>query len=120
MMPVVIAQNINAVSTGSLTAVLKRTMDKAPTIPSDRERLELIVLIISDVTIPSSIIHNANDLEYTTPLNVFLYTYIINNPKINAVSKDNDISTTLILPVNSLSTLFLIISVNPILITPLF
>ena len=44
MIPALMAQNINTVSTGSFTAVLKRTMDKAPTIPSDNAKLELIAL----------------------------------------------------------------------------
>ena len=63
MIPALMAQNINTVSTGSFTAVLKRTMDKAPTIPSDNAKLELIVLIINAVTIPNNITDRAKDLE---------------------------------------------------------
>ena len=51
--PVVIpkerAQNIKIMSMGSLTAVLNLTILNAPTIPNDKTRLELIVIIMVQV-----------------------------------------------------------------------
>ena len=48
--PTATAQKIYVVSTGSLIALLKRTMDKAPTIPKDKARLLSITIIITPVT----------------------------------------------------------------------
>ena len=45
------AQNMNTVSIGSLIAVRKRTMDSAPTMPSDSVRFEEISISTSDETI---------------------------------------------------------------------
>ena len=54
-MPMVSDQNMYAVSRGSLTAVRKRTMERAPTIPMDRAML-LLIHITTGVVISVSII----------------------------------------------------------------
>jgi hypothetical protein len=51
VIPTEMEKNKNPTSRGSLTAVLNRTMDKAPTIPKDRRMLELMVITINAVTI---------------------------------------------------------------------
>ncbi|MNF07499.1 hypothetical protein D3C80_2076900 [compost metagenome] len=43
--PATAAQNRKIRSVGSLIGVLNRTMDRAPTIPSDSTRLELIAIM---------------------------------------------------------------------------
>ena len=48
-------QNMNTVSIGSLTAVRKRTMDSAPTIPSDSAGAEEMHMMMSVVTMHSMI-----------------------------------------------------------------
>ncbi len=72
MIPATIAQNKKDVSIGSFIAVLKRTILNAPTIPKDRDKLELIVLITIEVTIANMTVVITIDLLYTTPQNVFL------------------------------------------------
>ena len=49
-MPTAIAQNIKTISKGSFRAVLNLTILNAPTIPSERIRLDDIVNIIKEVT----------------------------------------------------------------------
>ena len=53
--PTAIDQNRNAISRGSLIAVRKRTIDKAPTIPSDRTTLEVTAKITTVVIMVSAI-----------------------------------------------------------------
>ena len=64
-------QNRNTISTGSLIAARKRTMDKAPTIPRESTTLEVTAIITSVVTIviPTSV--SARPEEYITPVSVF-------------------------------------------------
>jgi len=54
MIPTAIAQNVNTISAGSLMAVRKRTMLRAPTIPRERAMLELIGKVTSVTTSPVS------------------------------------------------------------------
>ena len=53
MMPITMLQNMNTVSIGSLIAVRKRTMESAPTMPSESTTLERTVKMASAVTIES-------------------------------------------------------------------
>src|SRR5699024_5173137 len=64
MIPVVIDQNKYTKSKGSLTTVLKRTMDKAPTIPNEVIKFEDTARITKVVimSIPINVI--PNDEEY--------------------------------------------------------
>ncbi|MNE65494.1 hypothetical protein D3C80_1609770 [compost metagenome] len=79
-MPAAAAQNKKMRSVGSLIGVLKRTMDNAPTIPSDSTRLELIAIMIIAVTMVIPIRETLKLLEYRTPLNTRLYRMKINSP----------------------------------------
>ena len=54
-MPMVSAQNMYAVSMGSFTAVRKRTMDRAPTMPMDKA-ISLLIHMTTGVVISVSII----------------------------------------------------------------
>lgn len=54
VIPIDIAKNKNPTSNGSLTAVRKRTIDSAPTIPKDRTMFELIVNTMNAVIILTS------------------------------------------------------------------
>ena len=66
-MPMVSAQNMYAVSSGSLTAVLKRTIDSAPTMPMDSSSDDLMH-ITTGVVIRVSITSIRPMLrEYITP-----------------------------------------------------
>ena len=47
--PALIDQNKKAISSGSLMALLKRTIDNAPTIPSDKITFDVIAKIIKVV-----------------------------------------------------------------------
>ena len=55
MIPVAMAQKRKAVSVGSFTAVRKRTMDRAPTMPRDSTMLELMTRMTMVVTMDSII-----------------------------------------------------------------
>ena len=66
-MPAMMAQKIYAVSRESLIAVRKRTMDSAPTMPSDRATLLPITAITTVVSSVSITSETANFLLYTTP-----------------------------------------------------
>ena len=66
-MPTAIAQKRNAISRGSLIAVLKRTIDSAPTMPSDRTTLDVTARITSVVIIVSETSVTPKLDEYITP-----------------------------------------------------
>ena len=70
--PSLIDQNKNAISIGSFIALLKRTIESAPTIPSERTTLEVTPSIINVVINVSASKDIAKVDEYITPLNVFL------------------------------------------------
>ena len=72
MIPTASAQNKKTISTGSLIAVRKRTMDKAPTMPRDRTTLDVTAMITSVVTRESPTSVNAKLSEYITPVRVLL------------------------------------------------
>ena len=59
-------------SSGSLIAVLNRTMDSAPTIPRERMTFEVTAVIIRVVTRLIAIREIPKLWEYITPLKVFL------------------------------------------------
>ena len=63
---------MNTVSMASLTAVLKRIIDSAPTMPRLRERLLFMSISISEVTSVSIMRPTLKLLEYITPANVTL------------------------------------------------
>ena len=67
MMPVTMLQNMNTVSIGSLIAVRKRTMESAPTMPSERTMLERTVKMASAVTMESITSESAKLLLKLTP-----------------------------------------------------
>ena len=70
--PTAIDQNKNAMSSGSFIAVLKRTIDKAPTIPRDNTTL-LVTAKITNVEIIVSATRVMPKLdEYITPWYVFI------------------------------------------------
>ena len=71
-MPTAIAQKRKAISSGSLIAVLKRTIERAPTIPSERTTLLVTARITRVVIIVSATSVTPKLDEYITPLNVFL------------------------------------------------
>ena len=58
VMPAVMAQNRYSRSSGSLTAVRNRTMDSAPTMPSEMTTLELMASVTMQVStdMPTSVI----------------------------------------------------------------
>ena len=63
MMPFTMAQNMNTVSMKSFTAVRKRTMDRAPTMPRDSTTLEEMAKMTTDVTRLSTISDKAKRRE---------------------------------------------------------
>ena len=65
-------QKRNAMSRGSLMAVRKRTMESAPTIPSESTTLEVTARITVVVIIESAMSVTPKDEEYITPVYVFL------------------------------------------------
>ena len=71
-MPAAIAQNKNAMSRGSLIAVRKRTMDNAPTIPSDNTTLLVTARMTNVVIIVSATSVRPKLAAYMTPAYVFL------------------------------------------------
>ena len=81
-------------SSGSLMAVRKRTIDSAPTMPSDSTtllvtaRMTILVIIVSATSVPPK------EEEYITPEYVFLYTKKMNMPTPKASSSAMTISTT--------------------------
>ena len=70
--PAASAQNKNTISIGSFIAVRKRTIERAPTIPSDSTTFDVTAIITRLVTSASPTRVIANPVEYITPLNVFL------------------------------------------------
>ena len=62
-MPIVRLQNMYAVSSGSFTAVRKRTIDSAPTMPIDSATFDLIAMTTGVVIMHSMISVVANDGE---------------------------------------------------------
>ena len=66
--PAAIAQNKNAISSGSLIAVRKRTMERAPTIPSDRTALLVTARMTTVVIIVRATSVTPKLAEYITPL----------------------------------------------------
>ena len=69
-MPAAIDQNRNAMSSGSLIAVRKRTIESAPTIPKERTIFEVTARITSVVIITRAINVTPKFEEYITPANV--------------------------------------------------
>ena len=74
-------------------AVLKRTMDRAPTIPRDRMMFDVIARIIRVVIMVMAIIETPKDAEYITPEKVFLYTKKMKSPIAKAISIATKTST---------------------------
>ena len=68
MIPVVMDQNRYTRSSGSFTTVRKRTMDSAPTIPSDVIRFEDTAKITRVVIKSMAIRVIPKDEEYMTPM----------------------------------------------------
>ncbi len=66
-MPTAMDQNKNAISSGSLMAVRKRTMDSAPTMPSDSTTFEVTARMTSVVIIVSATSVTPKLEEYMTP-----------------------------------------------------
>ena len=71
-MPTAMDQNRNAMSKGSLMAVRKRTMDRAPTIPRDRTTLLVTARITTVVIMVRATRVTPKEDEYITPVKVFL------------------------------------------------
>jgi len=65
--PAEIAQNKNAMSRGSLMAALKRTIERAPTIPRDKTRFDVTARIIRVVIMVIAMMETPKDAEYMTP-----------------------------------------------------
>jgi len=80
-------QNKNTKSIGSFIAVLKRTIDNAPTIPSDNTTFDVTASITKVVSTVSATKDTLNGLEYITPIKVFLYIKYINIPTKKAAPK---------------------------------
>ena len=70
--PTAMDQNRNTISIGSLMAARNRTMDSAPTMPSDSTTLEVTAMMTSVVTSASPTSVRAKPVEYITPVKVFL------------------------------------------------
>ena len=70
--PELIDQKRYAISIGSLIALLKRTIERAPTIPSDNTILDVTANMIKVVIKQSAKSDIAKLSEYITPLKVFL------------------------------------------------
>ena len=70
--PTAMDQNRNAMSSGSLIAVRKRTMDNAPTMPRDNTTLEVTARMTTVVIIVSATSVTPKLEEYMTPEKVFL------------------------------------------------
>lgn len=87
-----------AISRGSLIAVRKRTIDNAPTIPSERTTFDVTARISTFVIIVRAISVTPNEDEYITPLYVFLYTIKINKPMAKDKTSVIIISKILTLP----------------------
>ena len=84
--PEAAAQNRKTKSIGSLMGVLKRTMERAPTIPSEMTILVEIPMMIKAVAIVIMIREMLKLWEYITPEKVFLYMTYINKPMAKANS----------------------------------
>ena len=67
IIPAPMAQNRNAMSSGSLMAVRKRTMERAPTIPRDRTTLEVTARMTVAVIMVKAIRVVPKPAEYITP-----------------------------------------------------
>ena len=64
--------DVKIISIGSLMAVLKRTMDSAPTMPNDSTTLDVTAIMTRVATKVSPIKVSANPVEYMTPVKVLL------------------------------------------------
>ena len=93
-MPTIMVQKRYRVSRESLIAVRNRTIDSAPTIPSDRTTLLVTARITIEVIIVSAISVPPKLEEYITPVYVFLYTNEINSPTPNASARHRSMSIT--------------------------
>ena len=94
--PIAMLQNKKTISIGSFMAVLKRTIDNAPTIPKDDTTL-LVMDNITKVVIKDNPMREIPKLEeYITPEKVFLYTKKIKIPKQKAKRNDSIISKAVI------------------------
>ena len=65
--PTAIAQNKNAMSSGSLIAVRKRTIESAPTMPRDKTTFDVTAKMTSVVIIVSATSVTPKLDEYITP-----------------------------------------------------
>ncbi len=96
-MPTAMAQNRKARSSGSFTAVRKRTMDSAPTMPRDSTtllvtaRITMVVIMVRATRVTPKLD------EYITPEKVFLYTSRINSPMPKARARASTMSSRLTL-----------------------
>ena len=66
IIPAAIDQNRKAISRGSLIAVRKRTIERAPTIPRERTTLEVTARITCEVIIITAIRVTTKEEEYST------------------------------------------------------
>ena len=87
-MPTEIDQNRNTRSSGSLTAVRKRTIDSAPTMPSESTTLDVTARMTKALIIVSATSEMPKASEAITPWLVLLYTKRINSPS----AKDSSIA----------------------------
>ena len=71
-MPTARDQKRKTISTGSLMAVRKRMMERAPTMPRDRTTLDVTAMMTRVVTRDRPTKVSAKLLEYMTPVSVFL------------------------------------------------
>lgn len=71
-MPQAIAQNRKTISTGSLMAARKRTMERAPTMPKDMTTLEVTAMTTKVVTRVSPTGLKEKPVEYITPVKFFV------------------------------------------------
>ena len=71
-MPTARDQKRKTISTGSLMAVRKRMMERAPTMPRDRTTLDVTAMMTRVVTRDRPTKVSAKPLEYMTPVSVFL------------------------------------------------
>ena len=96
-MPAAMDQNRKARSSGSFTAVRKRTMDSAPTMPRESTTLLVTARITMAVIMVIATRVTPKLEEYITPEKVFLYTRKMNSPMPKASTRDSAMSSRLTL-----------------------
>ena len=116
-MPTAMDQNRKAMSSGSLMAARKRTMDSAPTMPRDSTTLLVTARIVMVVIMARATRVTPKLDDHITPEKVFLWTSRMNSPRPKARVSASAMSSRLTPPMFS-RKLDLKISCNVMIFSP--